>query len=264
MQSLNEELTTVNTELQSKLDDLSQANDDMQNLLNSTDIATVFLDNDLNIKRFTEQAKDLVMLRQTDVGRPISELASNLRADDLATACREVLRTLVFEEAEVETKDGGAYLMRIMPYRTAENLIDGLVLTFVNIRELGQAKKAGEAARAYFEGIVDTVREPLIVLDKDLRVVSANRSFLDTFHTGAKQTIGKLVYELGAGQWDIPKLRKLLEKILPKDAKFEDYEVEVEIPTLGRRLFALNARRLKQPQDMTDLILLALQDRTDS
>jgi two-component system CheB/CheR fusion protein len=139
MQSLNEELTTVNAELQSKLDELSQANDDMQNLLNSTDIATVFLDNDLNIKRFTEQAKSLVMLRANDVGRPFSELVSNLEIENLADDCREVLRTLVFREATVKTRDGSSYLMRIMPYRTAENVIDGVVLTFVNIGRLGLA-----------------------------------------------------------------------------------------------------------------------------
>jgi two-component system CheB/CheR fusion protein len=115
MQSLNEELTTVNSELQSKLEDLSQANADMQNLLNSTKIATVFLDNALKIKRFTDQARELIMLRETDVGRPISELASKLQHEDLAADCRAVLRTLVFREAEVTTSDDAIYLMRIMP-----------------------------------------------------------------------------------------------------------------------------------------------------
>jgi hypothetical protein len=95
MQSLNEELTTVNAELQSKVDELSRTNDDMQNLLNSTDIATVFLDNGLNIKRFTDKAKELVTLRPTDVGRPISDLSSNVQYEGLANDCREVLQTLV-------------------------------------------------------------------------------------------------------------------------------------------------------------------------
>jgi len=261
MQSLNEELTTVNAELQSKVDDLSQANDDMQNLLDSTDIATVFLDNDLNIKRFTNQAKDLIKLRPTDVGRPISELASNLKSDDLARDCRNVIKTLVFKEAEVETTEGGCYLMRIMPYRTAENVIDGLVLTFVNVGRLKQIEEAGDRARAYFENIVDTVREPLVVLDGELRVISANRSFYHIFRTTAKQTEGELIYELGSGQWDIPKLRELLEEILPHNAKFEDYEVEAEMPKIGRRVFVLNARRLEHLNG-GDLILLALEDMT--
>jgi two-component system CheB/CheR fusion protein len=231
----------------------------MQNLLNSTDVATVFLDNDLSIKKFTEQAKDLVMLRPTDVGRPISELASNLKSDDLVHDCEAVLKTLVFKEEEVETTAGDWYLMRIMPYRTAENVIDGLVLTFVGINKL---KQAGQQARAYFESIVDTVREPLLVLDIDLRVVSANKSFYRVFHTTQTQTEGKPVYELGTGQWDIEKLRTLLEDILPKNTKFENYEVEAEIPKLGRRVFTLNARRMKQLAGMSDLILLAFEDMT--
>jgi two-component system CheB/CheR fusion protein len=264
MQSLNEELTTVNAEMQSKVDDLSRANDDMQNLLNSTDIATVFLDNKLNIKRYTEQAKELIMLRPTDVGRPIAELASNLDHNDLPADCHEVLKTLVFKEREVLTKDGSWYLMRIVPYRTAENVIDGLVLTFVDVSQLREAERAGEMARMYFERIVDTVREPLLVLDGELRAVSANRSFYRTFRTTAKQTEGELVYELGNGQWDIVELRTLLEEILPKNKKFEDYEVEVEIPKLGRRRFVLNARRLEQAEAPDDLILLALEDLTSA
>jgi two-component system CheB/CheR fusion protein len=153
MQSLNEELTTVNAELQSKVEDLSQANADMQNLLNSTDIATIFLDDDLNIKRFTEQARKIVAIRPADVGRPISELASRLKGEDLTRDCTEVLDTLAFKRREVETTDGGWYLMRIMPYRTTDNVIDGLVITFINIKEMKEAEKSGER-RVFFESIL--------------------------------------------------------------------------------------------------------------
>jgi two-component system CheB/CheR fusion protein len=258
MQSLNEELTTVNAELQSKLDELSQSNDDMKNLLNSTDIATVFLDSELNIKRFTQQARDLVMLRSTDVGRPISELASNMEYKDLAVDCQAVLKTLVLKECEVRTKGGVWYLMRIMPYRTVDNVIDGLVLTFVDIQRL----KAGEQARAYFESIVNTVREPLVILNAELRVLTANQSFYRTFHTSPKLTEGELIYELGAGQWDVPKLRELLEAVLPAQTNVENYEIEVNLPKVGRRVFSLNARRLDPSAGVGDLILLALEDAT--
>lgn len=262
MQSLNEELTTVNTELQSKVEELSQSNDDMQNLLNSTDIATIFLDNKLNIKRFTDQAHALVKVRRSDVGRPISELNSTLKAANLARDCREVIKTLVFRETEVETMDGGCYLMRIMPYRTAENVIDGLVLTFVDIAPVKRAEEAGETARAYFRSIVNTVREPLLVLDSRLRVVSANKSFYRLFRSTPKQTEGELIYELGAGQWNIPQLRRLLEEILSENTSFEDYETETELPKLGKRTLLLNARRLEQPGSTADLILLAMEDMT--
>lgn len=261
MQSLNEELTTVNSELQSKLDELSQANDDMQNLLNSTDIATVFLDNDLNIKRFTEQARLLVRLRPTDVGRPISELASSLKLDNLAADCREVLRTLNFRESEVATTSGGWFLMRIVPYRTADNLIDGLVLTFVDIGRLKEAERSIEKSRSYFAGIVDTVRQPLIVLGSDLRVISANRAFYRTFQTTARRTEGELIYELDGGHWSIPSLRELLDEILPRNTSIDDYAVTFEVPQRGRRDFALNARKLEMPGGV-DMILLSLEDTT--
>lgn len=260
MQSLNEELTTVNAELQAKVDALSQTNDDMQNLLNSTDIATVFLDGDLNIKRFTEQARELVLLRESDVGRPISELASNLKTEKLVESCDRVLRTLVFKEEEVETEDGSSYLMRITPYRTGDNVIDGLVLTFVNISKLRQAERAGARAQAYFESVVDAVREPLVVLDAELRVLSANRSFYRVFQTTARQTEGELIYELNSGRWGIPELRKLLEEILPENTKFDHYEVELDLPGDGRRVFFLNARRIEQHEGAGNLILLALDE----
>jgi two-component system CheB/CheR fusion protein len=170
MQSLNEELTTVNSELLSKVSDLSQANDDMQNLLNSTRIATVFLDENLRIKRFTEQAKELVMLRQTDLGRPISELASNLQQEDLAADCRNVMRTLVFKEAEVKTRDDTHFLMRIMPYRTADNAIDGLVLTFVDISRLKQMQRElRHMSEVFREGA-----DPVIIVDLEDRVIDLN------------------------------------------------------------------------------------------
>ncbi len=145
LQSMNEELTTVNAELQCKVGELTRTNNDMQNLLNSTDIATLFLDNGLNILRFTAQASKLIHLIKSDIGRPISDLASKLQLDDLSARCRDVLRTLAFTETEVRTSDGLWYLMRISPYRTTDNVVAGLVLTFVNIDEVkrirSQAKR---------------------------------------------------------------------------------------------------------------------------
>jgi two-component system CheB/CheR fusion protein len=136
MQSLNEEVQTMNAELQGKVEDLSRANDGMKNLLNSTDIAMIFLDNKLNIKRYTEQAKRVIRLIPSDVARPIGDLVSNLRYSTLTEDAREVLRTLVFKEAEVQSEDGAWYLMRILPYRATDDLIDGLVVTFVNVTKV--------------------------------------------------------------------------------------------------------------------------------
>ena len=170
MQSLNEELTTVNAEMQSKVEDLSRTNDDMQNLLNSTEVATIFLDGELNIKRYTEQARQLINLIQTDIGRPLAHLASSLAYEKLVDDCREVLRTLVFKLTEVRSKDGRWYLMRIMPYRTAENVIDGVVITLVDINPVKAAEKSLlRMSKVYLDG-----PEPMMMLDLSGRIIDLN------------------------------------------------------------------------------------------
>jgi two-component system CheB/CheR fusion protein len=133
MQSLNEELQTVNTELQAKVDELARSNNDMKNLLNSTDIATLFLDNDLHVRRFTTQATKIIQLISGDVGRPITDLASELLYPELPDDAREVLRKLGFKEKPISTRDGRWFTVRIMPYRTLDDRIDGVVITFADI-----------------------------------------------------------------------------------------------------------------------------------
>ena len=133
MQSLNEELQTVNMELQSKIGDFELANNDMINLLNSIDIATLFLDKELNIRRFTEQLTKIIKLRPADVGRPFTDLVNDLQYPDIANHAREVLRTLVFRETAITTNSGSWFNVRIMPYRTFDDKIDGLVITFIDI-----------------------------------------------------------------------------------------------------------------------------------
>jgi two-component system CheB/CheR fusion protein len=171
MQSLNEELQTVNAELEIKINDLSYANDDMKNLLNSTGIATIFLDNSLNIKRFTIQTKKIIHLIQTDIGRPISDIVSQLEYYTFLKDATEVLQTLVYKEIEVRAKDWSWYLMRIMPYRTAENVIDGLVITFVDITKL----KKSEILLAANNKVLELIRIKRVslkeVLDELLRTL---------------------------------------------------------------------------------------------
>lgn len=134
MQSLNEELQTVNIELQAKLDALSQAGSDMENLLNSTEIATIFLDGALRVRRFTPFAARIIKLIPADIGRPLSDLASDLEYPSLGDDARDVVRTLIFSEKQVTTKDGQRWFaVRVMPYRTMDNVIDGVVITFTDI-----------------------------------------------------------------------------------------------------------------------------------
>ena len=129
---MNEELQTVNTQLQSKVAEHARTSNDMKHLLNSTDIATLFLDNDLNVRRFTPQATKIIKLISADVGRPITDLASELRYPELAEDAREVLRTLVSAEKPIAARDSRWFTVRIMPYRTLDDRIDGVVITFAD------------------------------------------------------------------------------------------------------------------------------------
>lgn len=262
LQSLNEELQTVNAQLQSKVEAYAQASDDMQNLLNSTAISTVFLDDHLNIRRFTEEARAVFNLIPGDVGRPIANLTANLDYDRLVPDAREVLRTLAPRETEVPTRDGGWRLVRILPYRTTENVIDGLVITLMDITRTKRAELTAGHSRAYAESIVATVREPLVVLDRELRVVSANRAFYRHFKVSAAETEQRLIYELGHGQWDIPRLRRRLENVLSRKSAFEDFKVTHDFPGVGRRVMVLNARSLAPRAAQPGLILLAMEDVT--
>ena len=148
MQSLNEELQTLNTELQAKVDELSRASNDMKNLLDSTDIATLFLDKDLNVRRFTPRATNIIKLIPGDAGRPITDLSTDLRYPELADDTREVLQKLAPVEKSVATRDGRWFAVRIMPYRTLDDRIDGVVITFANITvaKTLEAKLRGEHA----------------------------------------------------------------------------------------------------------------------
>jgi transcriptional regulator with PAS, ATPase and Fis domain len=133
MQSMNEELQTLNNELQVKVDDLFRTSNDLKNLLNSTDIATLFLDNALRVRRFSSQTTKITQLIDSDVGRPITDIASDLFYPELGEDVRQVLRTLGSAEKQVTTRDGRWFTARILPYRTLENMIDGVAINFVDI-----------------------------------------------------------------------------------------------------------------------------------
>ncbi len=151
--------------------------------------------------------------------------------------------------------------------KTKEQFINELVELRQRVAELAaleaEHKRAEQETREYAESIVDTVREGLVVLDENLRVISANRSFYKTFKVKPGETEGQLVYDLGNRQWNIPKLRELLEEILPTNTTFDNFEVEHEFKTIGRRVMHLNARRIYREIDETHLILLAIEDVTE-
>ena len=263
LQSLNEELSTVNAELQGKTEELSSTNDDLRNLLDSTNIATLFLDRRLCVKRFTPEATKLINLIQKDVGRPVSHFKTNLEDENLAQEAQEVLDTMIPKQRETRSIDGQWYLKRIRPYRAANNVIDGVVVTFIDITERKRLELVVEEARKFAQDIVETVREPLIVLDNALNIVSANESFYRLFKLTPEQTERRSLFEVNQRQWDIPELHRLLEKVLPQNYAFDNFTIEHDLPDMGHTILLLNARRIHRGPIGTDLILLALEDVTD-
>ena len=263
LQSLNEELATVNTELHGKNEALISANDDIKNLFDSTKIATLFLDSRLCVKRFTSEVTKVINLVQEDIGRPVSHFKTNLEGENLAQHSQEVLDTLVTKETELRSTGGQWYLKRIQPYRAAHNVIDGVVITFIDITERKRLELNAEKAREFAESVVATVRDPLAVLDSDLNLVSANESFYRKFNLTAQLPERRSFFELNERQWNVPELRRLLEKVLSEDHTFENFVIEHNSADLDHTILLLNGRPIRRGALGGDLILLAFEDVTD-
>jgi two-component system, chemotaxis family, CheB/CheR fusion protein len=263
LQSVNEELETVNAELRRKIEALDRANSDLQNLLDSTQIATLFLDTALHITQFTPAISAVVPLRPSDRGRPLADLAPRFVDVNLVREAEDVLRTLGWRERSLRTRDGDRrYLLRLGPYRTVANVIDGVVLTFTDVTAVQQAEEAARAAQVYAERVVETVRTPLLVLDADLRVRSANRAFYTLFHVTPAETEGRRLAALGTGQWDLPAVHRQLAAVLAQHQGFEEVEVEQNFPTIGPKTMLLNAREIPGVAPAPARILLAIEDIT--
>jgi two-component system CheB/CheR fusion protein len=260
--SLNEELHSVNAELTQKLEAFEHANDDLLNLIHSIEVATIFLDEHLCVKRFTPEARSVARLIDTDIGRPLSDLALIIDYPGLLSDADAVLRSLEPSAKQVSAPDGSWYDVRIRPYRTTRNAVEGLVITLIDVTETKRGERV-QAARLLAESIVDAVREPLLVLDGRLHVVRGNRSFYRLFQVESADTDGRSIDDLGSRQWDAPRLRELLEKTLHEGTVFDDFEVEYEFPSIGKRRMRLNARPVfLHDAGVAALLVLGIEDVT--
>lgn len=262
MQSFNEELQTLNSQLQHKIQEVEDASDRLSNLLAGSEVATVFLDADLCIMWFSPASTELLELVPSDVGRPITNFAWKVADEALLRDAGAVLRNLSGIDAEVRSEAGRWYLRRLLPYRTHDNRIAGVVVSFFDITDRKQATDAVNEARIYAETIIETVRHPILVLDGDLRVQSVNPAFLEAFSCLREKTDGYPLHELDHGAWDIPELRQLLRKVLKDDRAFQGFAVRHDFPRLGQRSMLLNASKLARGGERQDLILLAIEDVT--
>ena len=251
LQSTNEELTTLNEELQNRNVELSQANNDLNNLISSFSMPIVMLGADLTVRRFTPLGQKLFNLIPSDVGRRISDINPNLALPDLKELVDEVIENLNVKEIEVQDREGHWYSLRVRPYRTAENKIEGAILVLVDIGEVRQG----------LEETLQMVPDPMLLLNGDLQVSKANEAFYRRFKTSAEATEQKSVFNLGSGQWSVPALRSLLELVLPANQHVENFRVEHDFPGVGRLVFLVNARRLYHHSKGTHYVLVLFREQ---
>ena len=262
LQSSNEELMTLNDEAQSRNRELSKTGSDLFNLFRSINIPVIMLGNNSHIRNFNPAAEKIFNLIASDVGRPITDINTKFNNYDLEQAILEVIDTLISKEEEVQDRFGHWYSVQIRPYRTLENKIDGVVITYLDIDAAKNNLAVAHEAREYAEAIVETVREPLLVLDANLHVKSANKAFYQVFMVTPNETADRSIFDLGNGQWNIPVLRILLEDILSEETMFEGYEVVHDFPNAGHKKMLVNARRVIGSSNKTKLILMAIEDIT--
>ncbi|MDR3718704.1 MAG: CheR family methyltransferase, partial [Bryobacteraceae bacterium] len=256
LESANEELNTLNENLKLSNLELSQVNRDLTNLLESISIPLVMVGRDLRIRRFTRAMEPMLNLIASDVGRSITDLQPRMELPDLRRLLFDAMEGGDRKPRDIRDPHGRWYSLRILPSVGPDGKPDGAVLMFIDI-------DAAKRGLDFAEAIVETVREPLVILNQNLQVIQANKSFYETFRAEKADTEGRLIYDLGNKQWDIPKLRELLESILPTHSTFRDFEVTHEFEHVGRKVMLLNASEIFNPNAQARTILLAIEDATD-
>jgi len=253
MQSLNEELQTVNHELQSKVNELSQTNNDMKNLLNSTEIATLFLDESLNIRRFTTRTATIIKLIASDVGRPVTDIVTDLDYPSLADDARDVLQTLVFRETQVTATDGRWFNVRIMPYRTQDNRIDGLVITFTDISVAKRLELSLKKADRRFVSAIESAGMIVATLDRDLRYTWSCDPHHLLIPAGAK---GSRADEIT--QASLPENLMEMSRSVLETGHGLQKELEIKLSDGIRRSYHINITMLLNTAEDNSLILMVL------
>ena len=256
LESANEELNTLNDSLKISNMELGQVNHDLTNLLESISIPLVMVGRDLRIHRFTRAMEPVLNLIPSDIGRSITDLQPQMELPDLRRLLLDAMEGGNRKPLDIRDANGRWYSLRILPSVGPDGNIDGAVMMLIDI-------DAAKRGLDFAEAIVETVREPLLILNQNLQVLKANRTFYQTFQTAREETEGRLVYDLGNRQWNIPKLRELLENILPAHSTFRDFEVTHEFEHVGRKVMLLNASEVFNPNAQARTILLAIEDATD-
>jgi two-component system CheB/CheR fusion protein len=255
IQATSEELTTVNDELQHRTAEISRINDDLVNLINSVRLAIVILGPDMSIRRFTPEAEQMLSLHPADVGRSIHDVKLRIDVLGLEGALAQAIDTGTAQELSVQDPAGKWWSLRIRPYRTVENKVEGAVLMLLDVDAL-------QRSRDYAESIVQAVREPLLVLDGNLTVQRASRAYYEMFQSTPEETEHCSFPDIGNGPWRASGLQSALQLVRSGGQPLDRFEVIGDFPSIGRRVMVLTARRLPYEGDGS-LILVAIEDATE-
>ena len=242
LQSTNEELTTVNEELHSRQGELIQVNNDLHNLINSVHLPIIILGQDMRIRRFTPMAEHVLNVIPTDIGRPLSDLNINLNVTDLPRLMSEVVESLTIREMEVQDHQGHWYSMRLRPYKTAENRIEGVVMTLIDIDQIKRAMGELEDARLFANGIGEIVAEPLVAVNDRLEIRVATQAFHRLFGTSRDQIYGRLLLDTVPILREAPRLVETLAAAVASGENIVDFAIVVKFPSTGKRELLVSVR----------------------
>ncbi len=258
MQSTNEELTTVNDELQSRMAELSQANDDLHNVLSGVDNPVIIVGMDLRIRRYTGAAEKLFHLVPGDTGRTVGFLEPFLGAGALEPKVHAVIGSLATSEEEVLASNQRWYSVKISPYKTLDHSIRGALVSVIDIDIRKRAAEMTRDVGAYATKFLAAISHPLLILDRNLRVVWSNDAFLTTFQLTAEETVGALLPSLGGKQWTDPGLRERLDRVFNSGSVFRDYQMRLPARDAGMRELRVGGSQIPASGQMS-LVLLSLE-----
>jgi two-component system, chemotaxis family, CheB/CheR fusion protein len=262
LESTNEELTTVNDQLAIRNRDLTEISNDLTNLVTSVDVPIVILSGSLRLRRSTVAADKVMGLTRADVGRHLSEIRHTLRLPSLEREAAEVLKTLGTKTIEVQDRLNVWYSMRLSPYRTEDDRIDGLVIVLFEIDRLKRSFQEVERARNFSRTIVEAVQEPLLVLGEGRRVVIANQAFLETFRTSRAEIENRPVFALEPGGFRSAAFKRMLDDVRKGQGRPHESEIEFKISGLKSIIMSIVARQFETHQDNGTIVLLTMKDIT--
>ncbi len=257
LQSTNEELNTVNEELHGRNEELARTNSDLVNLLNSVQIAIVIVASDLRIRRFTPMAERVLNLIPGDIGRPISQIKPNIDCPHLEQLITEVIETITVQHREVHDSQGRLFSLTVRPYKNVDNRIDGAVLALFNLEDARRHETEAQQARESAGAILNATQQPMVVLDAQGTVKSANAGFRELFGTRDADVVGRSIYDLDSAGGKASALSKFLENM--SSEKATSATAALKSPTGGELNCVLNGRRVGDSGRETSLAIVAIQ-----